>query len=210
MVSDFLLPWSRLNLLSLDENQQQDFISSVIPLEAATYFEFGQDEGYWDGKKLLDLIRNRTVPIFNALYPGYEALFLFNNATSHASFSEDALRVAKMSKGPGGQQAFLRDGWYMKDGQHIEQKMWFFDSNGVKTQKGIQMVLGERGLWPEAGFQLPTVTSDNIIWRKRNKLRSIILGRNVEKAIMHRYNIAKMQLKLCRNCYHCRRCVLTI
>ena len=35
MVSNFLLPWSRLNLFSL---------SSEIPLEAATYFEYGKIE----------------------------------------------------------------------------------------------------------------------------------------------------------------------
>lgn len=55
MVSDFLLPWSRLNLLSLPLQQQENLASSGIPLEAVTYFEYGKtEEGYWTGENLLD------------------------------------------------------------------------------------------------------------------------------------------------------------
>ncbi len=55
MISDFLLPWSRLNLLSLSHQQQEDLASSGIPTEAVTYFEYRMtEEGYWNGKHLLD------------------------------------------------------------------------------------------------------------------------------------------------------------
>lgn len=55
MISDFLLPWSRLNLLSLPVQQQEELASLGVPTEAATYFEYGkQEEGYWTGKHLLD------------------------------------------------------------------------------------------------------------------------------------------------------------
>lgn len=55
MVSDFLLPWSRLNLFSLPTQQQEDLAKSGIPLEAATYFEYGKTEdGYWTGEHLFD------------------------------------------------------------------------------------------------------------------------------------------------------------
>ena len=98
MVSDFLLPWSRLNLLSLPPQQQEDLANSGIPLEAVTYFEYGKtEEGYWTGEHLLDQIVKKALPIGEALYPGYELLFLFDNATSHSIYSPDALQVVHMN-----------------------------------------------------------------------------------------------------------------
>ena len=71
MVSDFLFPWSRLNLLSLPHQQQEELVNSGVPLEAATYFEYGKmEEGYWTGDHLLDQIINKPLPIARSLYPG--------------------------------------------------------------------------------------------------------------------------------------------
>lgn len=162
MVSDFLLPWARLNLKSLPESNQLELNNSGIPGEAATYFEYRSgNEGYWTGDHLLQQILEKALPIAEALYPGYELLFMFDNATSHAVFAKDALRVGSMNKGQGGQQSFLRPGWYMQDdGELKTQEMWFWkndSTNGaepVKVQKGIQIVLEERNLWPQKGLRL--------------------------------------------------------
>ncbi len=111
MVSDFLLPWSRLNLLSLFPQQQEDLASSGISTEAVTYFDYGKtEEEYWTGEHLLDRIVKKALPIEEALYQGYKLLFLFDNATSHSIYALDALQVANMNKEPGGQQPFLRPG----------------------------------------------------------------------------------------------------
>ena len=48
------------------------------------------------------------MPIAEALYPGYELLFMFDNVTRHAIYAKDALPVTHINKGPGGQQFFLR------------------------------------------------------------------------------------------------------
>ena len=77
------------------------------------------EEGYWTGEHLLDQIRTKALPIGEALYPGYELLFMFDNATSHAVYAKDELQVAHMNKGPGGQQPFLRAGWYKRVGGEI-------------------------------------------------------------------------------------------
>ena len=53
MVSDFLLPWSRLNLLS--------------PLKAAVLFEYGKEEGHWVGEELLEQLKTKALPITTAL-----------------------------------------------------------------------------------------------------------------------------------------------
>ena len=161
MVSDFLLPWSRLNLLSLPLQQQEDLASSGIPLEAVTYFEYGKTkEGYWTGEYLLDQIVKKTLPIGEALYPGYELLFLFDNVTSHSIYAPDALQVTHMNKGPGGQQLFLRPGWFIGSNQEmVVQEMSTvitdpFTGQSTTIQKGIQAVLVERGLWPQEGVRL--------------------------------------------------------
>jgi hypothetical protein len=160
MVSDFLLPWSRLNLLSLPKEQQEELNASGVPLEAVELFEYGKDKGYWDGENLLKQIESKALPIAEALYPGYEFLFAFDNATSHAVYANDALRTPKMNKGEGGQQPLLRDGWYLNDqGLVVPQRMIYIKEDPAtglvyKVPKGIQRVLEERKLWPSAGLLL--------------------------------------------------------
>ena len=93
-MSDFLLPWSRLNLFSLPSQQQKELADSGVPFEAATYFEYGKmEEGYWTGEHLLDIIKTKALPIGEALYSGYELLFIFDNVISHAIYAKDALQV---------------------------------------------------------------------------------------------------------------------
>lgn len=159
MVSDFLLPWSRLNLLSLSKGLQDELVASGIALEAVEYFEYGQEEGHWDGKKLLDQVKKRAIPIAEALYPGYEFVFFFDNATSHSVYADDALIVKGMNKGDGGGQHLLRNGWYHNGSVIVVQEMFFTKadpSTGIiaRVPKGIQRVLEERKLWPSNGMIL--------------------------------------------------------
>ena len=162
MVSDFLLPWSQLNLHSLSDQAQHELASSGVPLEAVEFFEYGKNnEGYWTGEHLLKQVVEKAMPIGEALYPGYQLLFLFDNATSHSVFALDALQVDEMNKSTGGQQKFLRDGWYINsEGNTIRQEMSFLNPSSVsdqpllKVQKGVQMVLEERSLWPKNSLKL--------------------------------------------------------
>ena len=50
---------------------------------------------------------------------------------------------------PGGSQAFMRNGWYMREDQRVEQEMIFPpDHPSFPGQpKGMKQVLVERGLW---------------------------------------------------------------
>lgn len=115
-ISDFLLPWKRLNLFYLEKEKRETLIAAGIPEEAAEVFEYGQEKGYWDGVKMVNQFQNRALSIMKALYPGYEAVFMFDNVKSHAIFAKNALCVTHMSKSPGGVQPFLRNGWCEKDG----------------------------------------------------------------------------------------------
>jgi hypothetical protein len=103
--------------------------------------------------------RDRVLPIAEALYPGYDLLFLFDNATSHLIYAKDALRTTQMNKGDGGLQPFLRDGWFKIGDTMFSQEMSYLAEDPVtgqpkRVQKGIQRVLEERGLWPTAGLNL--------------------------------------------------------
>lgn len=98
---------------------EQDLIErcGLTETEAVEAFEFGKNnQGYWTGADLLKQVKNKALPIAQALYPGYSLLFLFENATSHSVYGQDALQVKNMGKGPGGKQAFLRNGWFEKEG----------------------------------------------------------------------------------------------
>lgn len=74
---------------------------------------------------------------------------MFDNATSHLIYAKDALQAANMNKGPGGQQAFLRPGWYTgANGETVTQDMCFQQYNPITGQttqvhKGLQAVLVE-------------------------------------------------------------------
>ena len=118
MVSDFLLPFSQLNLFRLSEKEQDQVIEycGLSSKEAVEILEYGKNnEDYWDGVKLVKQVKEKALYIVEAFYPRYSLLFLFNNATSHSVYLTDALQVKNMSKGSGGKQVFLRDGWYFQD-----------------------------------------------------------------------------------------------
>jgi hypothetical protein len=152
-----------LNLLSLPKEKQNELVASGLSLEAVEYFEYNQENGHWDSHRLLEQIEKKALPIAKALYPGYQFVFLFDNATSHSVYADNALRVAKMNKGEGGQQPILRDGWYKDGDTLIRQEMFYTETDPVtgivrKVPKGIQRVLEERKLWPTEGLNLECPT----------------------------------------------------
>lgn len=90
---------------------------------------------------------NKALPIAEALHPGYLLLFLFDNATSHAVYADNALRTVQMNKSSGGKQIWLRNGWYKnEEGEKIVQPMSFQNSQGQWIQKKVQRVLEKRNL----------------------------------------------------------------
>ena len=81
--------------------------------------------------------------------PGYQALFLIDNSQGHSAYSADALLASRMNLRPGGKQAWMRDGWFMQNGQKVVQLMVFpKDHCEFPDQlKGVKQVLLERCLW---------------------------------------------------------------
>ncbi|KAG0633634.1 hypothetical protein HOY80DRAFT_896203 [Tuber brumale] len=111
--------------------------------------EYGKDI-WWDGDALVNQVLKVAIPIFEWAFPNCQALFLFDNATSHAAYSDDALRAISISLRPGGAQSSLRPTINPLTGEIQEM----VDTNGI--QKGLKQVLHERQLW-RAGLQLQCV-----------------------------------------------------
>lgn len=208
MVSDFLLPFSWLNLLSLSQQRQEELDALGVPLEAVVYFEYGQEDGYWEGSHLLSQVKDRALSIAIALYLGYQFLFLFNNATSHAVYAEDALLVRDMNKSTGGKQPFLRNSWFEKDGQRHVQSMTFLDPSSVISdtpvlvQKDVQMILQERGLWPAKGLKLVCAAPECLTCQTFAKRKAYTKGSRCSSCLEKKVHSNKYTVK--RLCDECR------
>ncbi|KAG0133666.1 hypothetical protein HOY82DRAFT_604086 [Tuber indicum] len=141
MISDFLLPCGCLTAESLSFGMRQQL---VLEEHASLLFEFGSqnNQEYWSTEDVINHTLNSAIKIFEAVYPGYQGLFLYDNASSHSSFADDALRIQNMHLCRGGEQAILRDGNFLQNGIHNVQPR--VDEEGIP--KGIEVVLHERDL----------------------------------------------------------------
>ncbi|KJA16237.1 hypothetical protein HYPSUDRAFT_193377 [Hypholoma sublateritium FD-334 SS-4] len=132
---------------------QSDVVCATVGWvkEASQSLEYGKNyEGYWDGALFVKQIREKIIPAFERAHgPGYQALIMVDNSQGHCAYAEDALLVSRMNLRPGGKQARLRDGWFIRNGTVVTQKMIFpSDHKEFPDQpKGMKQILIERGLW---------------------------------------------------------------
>ena len=77
MVSEFILPYGRLNLASLiSEERETIWGTGLLEEEAVEIFEYEKNnDHYWDGAMLYQQVVNKALSIAKALYPGYSLLF---------------------------------------------------------------------------------------------------------------------------------------
>ena len=105
MVCEFLLPFGRLNFLSLSEEKKKEVLKQTeLKITKATkLFEYKKaNKDYWNRPKLHKQVVNKALPIAEVLYPGYLLLFLFDNATSHTVYTDNLLHTIKINKSSGG------------------------------------------------------------------------------------------------------------
>ncbi|CAG8718221.1 13358_t:CDS:2 [Rhizophagus irregularis] len=140
--------------LALPDEMQ---VSDDFPREACVIMHPGKNnDGWWKADDLISQVIERAIPIFEARFPGCQALFAFDNASSHATFSPDALIAKNMNLNPGGKQPKMRRTYF--GDENIQQDMIFPSdyciSNLRGQPKGLKQVLMERGLWPNEGLKL--------------------------------------------------------
>ena len=89
MVSDFLTPGGRL--AAPDTITDAELTARFLPCRYATeYLVYGKYK-YWRGDDMVDHTVKVAIPIFNTIFPKYQAVFLFNNVSNHSSYASNAL-----------------------------------------------------------------------------------------------------------------------
>ncbi|KAI5832086.1 hypothetical protein K523DRAFT_370933, partial [Schizophyllum commune Tattone D] len=128
---------------------QSDVICSTVGWlkDASESLEYGKNyEGYWDGERFCRQLREKIIPVFERMHgAGHRAVFLIDNSQGHSAYSVDALLATRMNLKPGGKQARMRDGWFMRDGKKVIQSMIFPASHAEHPNqpKGIKAYLRE-------------------------------------------------------------------
>jgi hypothetical protein len=92
----------------------------------------------------------KIIPAFERAHgPLYQALIMVDNSQGHSAYAVNALLTSRMNMRPGGKQAQMRNGWYIKNGQKITQEMCFPAGHPEfpEKPKGMRQVLIERNLW---------------------------------------------------------------
>src|SRR6266481_3114770 len=67
-----------------------------------------QGNPWWDNKQLMDQMA-AVIEIFDAAHPDCQALFIFDQSSTHASLPLDALQAFDMNKSNGGKQCKQHD-----------------------------------------------------------------------------------------------------
>ena len=163
MVSNFLMSGGRLAQAVPDIVLDAELAAQLLPHRYATeYFMYGKDK-YWQGDDMVNHTTKVAIPIFNAIFPGCQAVFAFDNASNHCSYAADALRVKNINLHPGGKQGVLREAFMY--GKGLPQSMSFakdyYNRELAGKLKGIKRVLKERRLWPERGLMLECLVIHN-------------------------------------------------
>ena len=126
--------------------------------EARVLFEYGaQGQGYWKGEDLYRQVVDRLIPIFEAVHGNgpnglpCQGLFIFDNATGHKIFANDALIARSLPLKDGGKRAprMRNTTFKLPDGTERVQVM----INDKGEPKGMRNILKERGKWPSGAFK---------------------------------------------------------
>ena len=107
-------------------------------------FPGSNGDPYWDCVQLIKQVCTKAIPIFKEAHPGCQALFIFDQSSTHAALPPDALKAFEMNKSNGGKQRRQKDTIIPDNNPYPQfcgkvQKMT--TENG--EQKGLQQTLEE-------------------------------------------------------------------
>ena len=119
MVSAFLCECH--GLLKLNESG----LLPDVPLDSTVILKPGaNNDGYWRNCDLVSQLKEKAIPIFKALHPDADGLFMFDNSQNHHAKPPDALNANKINLNDGGRQSVqMRAGYFTRDGQRVVQSM---------------------------------------------------------------------------------------
>ncbi|KAI7941392.1 hypothetical protein MJO29_013466 [Puccinia striiformis f. sp. tritici] len=148
---------------------------------------------WWDMEQLCNQILQKAIPIFKALHPNFQVVFVFDCSSAHGAFSPSALKVQNMNLSPGA--IIPSDDPAIPVHLRRQHQNFCYDSlhpnpNLAGKPKGVQAILEEHGLWqhysqkaheagkPKMRLQCPDCATSN---RKKDVIaRSARLIRQAE------------------------------
>ncbi len=93
-VNDFLVDvYGHLTLADDDAATNDECAKEAYEKPGKNY------DGWWTTEDFAKQVVEKAIPIFERRFPNAQALFAFDNATSHAAFIADALRAKQMNLG---------------------------------------------------------------------------------------------------------------
>jgi len=127
--------------------------------EARVLFKAGKNrDGYFDNDDLIQQV-DHAIDIFEGKTNGFATgLFVFDNAPSHQKRALDALSARKMTKNPHKTWRHHKDGPRMRSTvfgpDNTQQDLYFPEDHETMPSwfKGMEIIIRERGLWPEKGL----------------------------------------------------------
>ena len=79
-----------------------------------------QQDGYFSSEQFLEQV-DTAIDIFEAKFPNSQGLFLFDNASIHKKYPDDALKVHCMNICPGGKQPIMKDSFQWGSAENSHQ-----------------------------------------------------------------------------------------
>lgn len=126
-------------------------------------------EGYLDSARYLEVVR-KMLKIFKIMYPYSKPVLVVDQSGVHLRYADSAIRVQKINLKDDSAEKHaerlakaakkgetlprMRNGWYMKNGEKVEQAFHFED----RKRKGGITILEERGIKPEEGKKWTVAT----------------------------------------------------
>lgn len=192
-ISDFILEASGRLFIPLDHPSQITSQQTQSVRDAATVIYPGsKGDAWWNMEQLCRQIEHKAIPIFNALHPDAQEVFVFDCSSAHEAYSPTALRVQNMNIGIDGNKPNVRDTIIPCDDpniplhlQGLTQQMYFPSNHPTLEHagkpKGIKVVLEERGLYSimkRGEKNLVSVLSLESVPRARHQIEQMISKHN--------------------------------
>ena len=169
-------------------------------------------DGYFSADDLLEQVEH-TIDIFESKTHNFATgLFMFDNAPSHQRRAPDALSARNMPKFPnkhwvkakGGPK--MQNGWF--NSEKTPQSFYFPEDHATMPGwfKGMELIIKERGLYPEGGLKSQCEGFKCVVGRKDCCCRHVLFNQpdfctqksHLEEYITSRGHICDFYPK-----YHC-------